>query len=306
MRTAQTLEQLRDKVLTWLSQQGQTGVLADIITQTLKANHTRRLVAEPWTFMRWPRRETFSVAADQTLYGLSNGFLFPRFFRLRSAERFLIEVTDQNYLEQNWEFDSTGDPVRFEFAGRFPVRRQPSVAAVVTATAASDAGKTVTLTGIDSSGDLTEETVTVGSASTALFESILAVRKNGDDAWTGTLTLSTVADGTILSLGASEYGKSYPYIRLLETPSSADTVDYEFYRTPRDLEDNDVTDIPPPFEDILVYDTLLEVQGYARSTEAELREWARNRDTLELAMQQTFLEGHTLGAAPNVMSIPYR
>jgi hypothetical protein len=52
-------------------------------------------------------------------------------------------------------------------------------------------------------------------------------------------------------------------LEFLNTPNSGDVIAYRFYRNPVVLSNaNDLTDIPPPFEDILVYDALIFYSGY--------------------------------------------
>lgn len=293
----ETFGQLTDRVLNWMSDSGNTGLMRTLVQDAIKDSHARRLTAEPWVFMRWPRIETFDLVAGQRTYTLHELYLFPRYMLNRRTNRPLEEIVDRGLLEHIQGFDETGDADRFVYSGRTKVQRQPTTASVITATSSnpSDNGKMVTITGLTSAGSVVSETLTLPNAGSTQFVEVLDVLKV-DPTWLGTLTIAAGAT-TLLQLGASEWGKSYQQFELLVTPTSADTIEYSFYRQPKTLShNNDLLDIPPPFTHLCVYDALLDLQGYTRATEAEMKRWREKSAELELAMQQSFLEGHTLGA----------
>lgn len=302
----ETFSQLTNRVLAWMSDEGNTGLMKTLVQDSIKDSHERRLTSEAWTFMRWPRRETFDLVAGQRVYTLHELFLFPRYMMNRRTGQPLVEISDRGFLDNYQGFDSTGDGPRFVYSGRTKVQQQPPSTSVITPTSsnAGDNGKAVIITGITASGAVISETITLPNAGATAFVEVLdPVKVEG--MWLGTLTISAGAT-TLLELGPTEWGKSYQQIEFLDTPTSADTVEYNFYRQPKPLShDNDILDIPPPFTHLCVYDALLDLPGYTRATGAEIKRWEMKVRELELAMSQTFLEGHTLGAeSPGIVYVP--
>lgn len=304
----ETYKSLQDRVLSWMSDQGNTGLMLTLVKDAIKDSHERRLTAEPWTFMRWPRIETFTLVPGQQAYTLHELWLFPRYLQNRRTNQPLVEVSDRNFLA-NYDTDTGynyNDGSQFVYSGRVKVQNQPLAATAITAASSDsgDNGNTVIVTGITASGAVISETLSLTISGSVGFARALDIVKVGTN-WAGTLTV-TAPGVTLLELGPAEFGKSYQQIELLEPPTSADVIEYSFYRQPKPLLlDNDTLDIPPPFTHLCVYDALLDLTGYTRATEAEVKRWRQKSADLELAMQQTFLEGHTLGAeSPGITYVP--
>jgi len=51
--------------------------------------------------------------------------------------------------------------------------------------------------------------------------------------------------------------------------------------------DNDLPDVPTPFEDLLVFDTLLSFASYNQYDAGTVKLWQIQRDEILLALQQT-------------------
>jgi hypothetical protein len=120
--------------------------------------------------------------------------------------------------------------------------------------------------------------------------------------WVGTLTLKA---GTtqLLKLFPTESGRSYTQLEFLNTPTTGDVIAYRFYRNPSPLSNaTDLTDIPSPFEDLLVYDALILYAGYNPVSKEALKVWTMQQGKLERKMQETFLEGQSLGAETRYVS----
>jgi len=101
----------------------------------------------------------------------------------------------------------------------------------------------------------------------------------------------------VLTLRASEYGRNYRQFVLEVAPTSADVVDYPFYKQPIRLSDNyDIPDIPAPYSDVLIYDSLLDLQGYSRATAGELQRWQDQQQSIGFNLENAYTDGQSLGA----------
>jgi hypothetical protein len=93
-------------------------------------------------------------------------------------------------------------------------------------------------------------------------------------------------------------GRSYARLFFLSIPDGGSTIEYKFYRQPSPLtNDNDLPDIPPPFSQILVWDTLLMFAGYNSDIgSAAVSVWRDNQQKLETQMIRAFQDAQSLGA----------
>lgn len=308
---ALTFGQLRTEVLGWLDEASASSTTATYINveNALKQAHTLRLTEENWKFMLWPRYETFSTVAGQRIYSLHQEYLRPYIFRNTTRNVPLTETPARNINPLGVDYNQDVDSDRFSLWGRSPFLAQPSSASVVTivSSSASDttAAKAITVLGDTTDGMRTDVITPNGTSSvagTVSFTQLLGVSKGA--AWAGTLTCtSNSAAVTNLKLFSTEYGRSYPQIEMLSLPSAGETIQYRFFRKPRDLSaDNDITDIPAPFERVLVFDALLLMGAYDNRLDGgRLSLWSKMREDLDLQLRQSQLEGQTLGAEPKLI-----
>jgi hypothetical protein len=103
-----------------------------------------------------------------------------------------------------------------------------------------------------------------------------------------------------LKLLASEYGRQYRQIELLNEPTAIETLIYKFYRKPSYLgSDNSIPDIPYPFSEVLVYDALLQMGVYNQNISATARGlWKEEQFRLEQGLIDYDDGPDALGAAP--------
>jgi hypothetical protein len=152
------------------------------------------------------------------------------------------------------------------------------------------------------SGTEREETLSDGSAWSTLtgtlsFDKILDITKVGAT-WTRTITI-TVGATTILTLLASEFGRQYRQLELTKSPTTTASILYRFFQRPRTLSrDNDIPQLPQEFSEILVYDTLLKLQGYARHTPDELFLFQQRQDELHKGLLDNYKATRPIGARP--------
>lgn len=301
-----TFAQLRTEILQWLDESAATSASSSYLNvgYALKQAHTIRLTEDNWKFMLWPRWESFTTVAGQSAYSLHQEFLRPYVFRNTTRNVSLTETPSRNIEQAGIDMIQDTNTDRFQLWGRSPVLAQPTSASVVTivSSSASDTGaaKAITILGDTASGVTSESitpTGTTPAAGTTSFTQILGVTKGA--AWTGTMTMtSNSAAVTNLSLFPSEYGRSYQQLQYLGTPASGETVQYRFYRKPKELtNDNDLTDIPPPFERVLVFDALLLMGAYDNRLDGgRMRLWTDMRNELDFQLRQSQLEGQSLGS----------
>lgn len=308
-----TLGDLRTELLGWLDEQNAATASTTYvnITAALKQAHTLRMTEDQWKFMLWPSEVSITTVANQQVYSLHQAFLRPYTMRNATRHTWMTETPSRNLASDSIDVDRDVNTDRYTLWGRSPIATQPTSASVVTivSTSASDnsASQAITITG-DTTGGVTTESITPNgttpAAGTTSFTNILEVTKAA--AWTGTMTMSTnSAAVTNLTLFPTEYGRSYPQLQLLYLPTTGETIKYRFYRTPRDLSSaNDITNVPPPFERILVYDALLLMGAYDKRLDGgRMGLWMKWRDDLDIQMRQTYIEGQSLGAEPRLIGM---
>jgi len=297
-----TFKQLQDAVLQWMADEGDTGTLRTLVKDGLNRTHQNLLNDDRYDFMLWPRNETLSVVATQKVYALHPRFSQPLYVYNPDTDTYLEEIPPKGLLESqaDWHDGTTDEVDRFMLTGISKVKAQPETPATVTVTSAGTAAATQSLiiTGV-SNGVPVSETLSSGGSWTTLtstntFEVIEDVTKVGTG-WAHTLTV-TCGTTTILTLPATELGIQYRMLELVETPTSAQTLLYRFYKEPRQLvNDNDVPDLPAQFDDILIYQTLLAMVGYTRASQDEQSLWQAQVRKLTDLLQQTYRASRTMG-----------
>jgi hypothetical protein len=304
-----TFENLREQVLTYLDQAGETGTPKDVVEQTLRRVHNSRLTERKWNFMLWDSLQTITTEAGKKFYSLHQEFFRPDFVFNRTAKRTMVQVHGGTLLPATGQVDydtalaaggdwtdQQGSALRFRLGSASPVQNQPSSASVLTVT--GESAKTVTVKGETSDGDVASETITVGTPGSIQFTRILQVTKG--DGWTATMTLtSNAAAVTILKLRADEYGRQYRQLELINEPTAVETLVYKFYRKPTYLDsDNTIPDIPAPFSEVLVYDALLQMGAYNANISAAAKQlWKEEQYRLEQGLIEYDEGPDSMGAA---------
>jgi hypothetical protein len=302
--TVRTLGDLRTEVLNWLDEAGATGTSLTNVTNALNSAHRRRLMKNLYPFMLWDTAETFSLTSGDQLYALHPEFHRPYYFYNRTKKQYWREVATRQLGPSGVKWNTDRDRQQFTLWGRTAVQNQPAAASVVTivSSSAADSGasKAITIRGV-ASGAVTSETInpdgTTPAVGSTSFSKILGVTKAA--AWTGTLTVSAGAV-TCLTLLPNEYGRSYQQLFLLGSPSTADEIEYRFYRLPKPLTNpNEITDLPPGHEQLLVWDALLLLAAYdGRLDAARKSEWKDWQAEAELTLNQSFIEIQSIEAEP--------
>lgn len=299
MANIRTFKNLQDEVLVWLDEAGDTDVTQTLVKQAIRAAHEKRLTDERWPFML-SRIKTFSTVLNQQTYSLDSEVLRLMYVKNLTTSLFLIEQTDQNILNAgyDWSIDQ-GSALSYAIWGHGEVQNQPSAASVlaITSSNSGDNGVQSVIVKGDTATGVQTETILANASGLIQFTEILKVTKSSG--WVGTMTMtSNAAAVTNLSLGASEYGKSYVPFYLLSAPSAVESLEYRFYRQPSALvNDNDRCDYPSPFEELLVWETLCDLAVYNNYAQPMVTYWMAKRDALLLSMQQTAGEAQTINQA---------
>lgn len=300
MANIRTFKNIQDETLTWLDEAGDTDVSLALVKQSIRAAHEKRLTDERWAFML-SRPKTFSTVVAQQTYALDSEVLRLMYVKNLTTKNFLKEFTDQNMLNSGYDWSVDIDSaLSYAIWGNLEVQNQPSSASVIAVSSSNTADNTVnsvTLRGDTALLGVQTETIACGASGAIVFTEILKVTKSAG--WVGTLTLtSNVAAVTNLTLAAGEYGKSFKPFYLFASPSVAESLEYRFYRQPSPLvADNDRPDYPAPFEELLVWDALLDLATYNSYDAGMINYWTRKRDALLLSMQQTTNEAQTINQA---------
>lgn len=310
MAYVKTRSDLRSEVLAWLDEAGASTTDTTYINANYALNTAlvKRLTQQNWRFMLH-KAQTFALVAGTTDYALH-----PMLDRLlyvydRTARRYFSEVPRRQVEGGGFRWNEQSDGQHFALWGVSPVQAQPTSASVVTivSSSAADTGssKAITIYGDTADGFTSDSITPTGTTPAAGTVSFLAGGITGvtkGAAWTGTLTATAnSAAVTVLKLFGSEYGRFYPVFRTLFTPTAANTLEYQFYRKPRPFAaDNDVCEIPAPYENILLWDALLLMAAYDARLDADrVGIWRDERDTLEAAMLQAYgIDGGSIGSLP--------
>ena len=295
-----TFKNLQDEALSLLGFRNDTGNMRELVKERIRANHDSRVNQGEHNFMVFPYPTTFTLTPGVRDYALHGAFRAPIYFRSRTTGEDLMEWKSDMLLDEELPaYDSTGGAADFQLRGVMTVQNLPTAAGTVAITssdAGADAGKTVTITGETSSGAVVEETIAVSATGSTSFARVLGIRKDGED-WTGTMTATHGGSTVLIELGPEEFGKEFRHFYLLRDPEDAEVIEYSFYRFGNRLEDdNDVPSIPAPFSRILVYDALLDLQGYARFSSAETQRFADSMLRLEQDLFATYEEGQSKSA----------
>ena len=286
-----TFYDLQQHVLRYIdeSESASTGSTRVLVKDAINRSHRRLLGSRTWSFMRWPGEVSLTTTAGTRTYALKHGMSKILTLYDQGTEQTFPLISRREWEAQGVDRVNRQDqPLGAIYGDTWPVSEQCpeddtqcAVLALSSSTVdAADSTITVVVTGI-ANGDYTTETLNVqhtGDAfpvySTARFSHILSVTKTGT--WAGTMTLkhADVDASTILTLSTTEYGKQYPTLEFIETPSAARTYLYTAQRTPAILSnDYDIPDTPYPFSEIHAYDALMDLCSY--NTELGARHYAQ-------------------------------
>jgi len=302
-----TLGDLRTDVLKWLDETDNTTETYDNITAALTMAHRQRCTENQYSFMLWRQPETFSLVSGQRRYILHSQTGKMLYVFNRTNNEYLVEMPWREVQDSGvrWLTDNIGK--RYVFVEPSPVAAQSTLDSVMTIVS-SNAGDTgsaydVYITGVIDGVEVTETVTPLGLTpvpTSTVFDAggIISITKTSD--WAGTLTLTDSAATTLLTLRPAEHSRSYPQIELLWTPTSADVIEYRFYRKPkRFTQAADIPDLPDEFADLLLWDALILMAAYDGDiSESRLAAWTDQRTKLETSLGQTFLDGSTVAAEP--------
>lgn len=274
-----TFKNIRDQVLTFLDLAGDTGHATDLVDYAINSAHEKVLIKDRWNFMLWPTPIAMTFTSNKRNFILHPEAVTLADFRNTTANTPMKETPTRN----RYDMGVDEDRYHFEFVNSAPVKAQPSTVGVVAVTGSAH------LKYLDANQNVVEEDVT-GANTTSSVSEIITVTKLNDSS----LTLTDIDANQLLFLSASQYGRSYPQIRLFDD-GNGDSGEYRFYRKPSLLvRDNDIPDIPYPFSRRLVFDALLELAQYNDAPVPGY--WMEQREDWDRQMRDTFLEGAMEGS----------
>lgn len=295
-----SLADLREEVLGWMDEAGDTDTSKTIVENALNQSNQQRS-----TQLRWPwmlsRVYTFTTVGGQSEYFLAEGALKLDYIRNRATKRNCIEISDEELVASDRDFGpnaDAGSELYFQFAGYSPIKQPLPTAGdtlTVTSSASETAAPSFTIEGEDGSGEACEETVAYGGTSSTTFTRVTRITRSGGTP-TGTLTLSTTGGLTLVSLTPAQKGKQYPIIRFILPCSGGAVIEYRYIKVPKKMTaDGDLPDVPFPYSNILVWDALVMIAAYNEVDSEASSVWKANRDNWEQALLASALHGDVAG-----------
>ena len=294
MATLSTFKDLKNQALLLLDQQGDlgSGSIGDQqVAAAIAMAHNKRLTSQRWSFMLWPNPIKFSFVTGVQVYTLHPRAQMLTEFWNTGAGQIMKEVPTRARYKSGTEFvdltaQTGGDRFRFEFVQDSPIQL-PFAEGKLQITSGG-----ATLYYIDTNGNDTTDVLTNGQFTSANVDTVYGVTKTD---LTQLLTITDSANTVVLNSPANQVPVPYRQIRLFGPGANNETAQYRFYRKPRYLSaDNDLPEIPFPFNHILVYDALLELYTYNDYTPPEY--WLKQQKDWEDQLNQTFQEGEMEGA----------
>lgn len=306
-----TFLDIQDAVLDRIGDGDDQDKMRDLVKVAINTVNRQVLTERRYQFMLWPKVETLSVVANTKVYPLHPQFSQLWYGQSVTTEDFLEEIPAGGIIEMgdNIITGESDNPYRFILTTVQNIKTQPSSngTLVVTTTGGTESsGNKIIVKGINTNGEYVEETLSSGSNWTSLTSStswsvIESISKVGAT-WTRTITCTRGSD-TILTLLATEFGRQYRQLELLKIPTTSVTFNYRFYRKPLKLvNDNDTLQVPEEFDDILVYGSLLDLQGFARPESAELKLWQDRFKDLVDQMQKQYQHSRSLNGRANFIN----
>lgn len=331
MAQQKTFLQLQNDALRWIDEVSDVDALRDNVKQAIVNAQNTRLASRAWPFMQWPQPALLYTVVGQREYSLHPEYFRPIYFYNRTAKQYLRQVNSSTFLPatqggaplasvdeslSGTDWRSVSGPAwKFELRGYAGVLQQPEQGTESYITIQSDsaldvaAGREVRIIGAGYDGQITSETIVANGllgagTNTKLFEKVFQVIKLGD--WTGTVSVRSNANTReLVALKPWETSRSYQQLYLLSTPTSVEVIEYHFTRQPLPLEeDTDIPDIPPPFQDILVYDALIDLAAYTPVEPGSLKIWAARQAKLEEGLLDMY-GGEALSIERDEQFVPY-
>jgi len=293
-----TLANLREEVLGWMDEAGDTDTSKTIVENALNQSNSQRS-----TQLRWPwmlsRVYMFTTVSGQQEYHLAEGALRLDWIRNQTTKRPCIEVPDEALLSRESGPSAPAETALFfQKAGFSPIKQPiPAGGSLLTLTSSlADTTPSFIIEGEDASGDLIEETLVVGGTTAQTFTRVTRITR-GSAAAIGVLTLSTVTGALpLVSLSPSQAGKQFPLIRFITPASDASVIEYRFVKVPhRMTADGDLPDVPFPYSNILVWDALIMIAAYNEVDSEASNVWKANRDNWEQSLLASSFVGDTAG-----------
>jgi hypothetical protein len=308
-----TFKNLYQQVLQQTDEINDVNIARDVVVNLINTAHELRCAEYP-ELLLWDTPETFSTVVGQQQYSLHQVFDRPLYFYNRTSKTLMIEVPRRNIEVETPSLDSavTGPAIHFSFWGHNNVKAQPTSASTITLVSdhTSDTGSDyeVAVRGINADGDLVAETVTLSGttpvATSDTYTKLFQITK--EQAFNGQLTATSNSGAvTNLKLRPDEFGRQYNQVWLLERPTTAETIEYRFYRKPDYLvNDYDIPNIPAPYSKLLVYDALLQWGAYNTDTQDKtLTLWKEMQTAWERNLQNYIKEGQSLGAQTRTVRV---
>jgi hypothetical protein len=299
-----TFLELQNAVLSRIGDESDQDKMRDLAKLAINSVHRQVLTERRYSFMIWPKVETLAIEAGRKFYPAPAQFAQLWYGHNESSGDWLEEVPAGGIIESGANFvnGESDVPYRFLLTATQNVKMQPTTAGTITITTTGgteSSANRVIVKGVDNNGNYVEETLSNGSAwstltSTTSWAVVESITKYGAE-WTRTIT-ATIGSDTILVLLAAEFGRQYRQIELVAEPTADIEFLLRFYRKPLKLVyDNDIPQIPDTYDDILVFGSLIDLQGYARPEPGELREWKDQREKLINQMQQQYQQTRSTG-----------
>ena len=309
-----TYKQLQDEVLESMGDAQDEGTLRSLVKTHLQRVHQKVLTQDQWDFMLWPRTESFTTTINQKTYNLHPEFFQPLYFFDTVGKEYLEVVPVKQTVEVGEDiYEGTAEvPDRIQINSIVGVQGQPTTAAVVTVTTTGgveSATNSLVVRGIVDDM-VQEETLSSASSWSTIsgslaFSHIISITKVGNS-WSRKITV-TCDSTTVLVLLASEWAKQYQQVEFFVNPSSASAIYYRFYRKPRTLTlDNDATEVPSEFDDLLVLRAKLKMTGFSRADANEINEWRETESELMNQLRQTYQQSRALNSRPRYVTYVQR
>lgn len=271
-----TRKQIKDNVIAITKQDStQIGSLVnDFINLTLREINNPGWASPGnnhlWSFLR--RKSTFSASSEDTV--LERDVDKIALIRYTTNPIKLTRVPDEMFYRYIPNPTQTGSPKYYrEWAIDGLSTKLASADKLDILSSSSSDGSTFTVTIVGYvSGRLTAESYTLNGTSVVSGSNTwdareIFVSKSG--ATTGNITVRRNSNSaTVLTLGAQETSPRFKVVSLYPIPSSALTLNIEYYRAIRDLyNDTDTPDIPEKFQSAIVAGTICKILQYLGRSE---------------------------------------
>ena len=288
-----TFKDLQDRMIRWLDDTSMPTY--QLAKDAINASHRRLLTSYRWPFMRWPRRESFTTTQGVVDYTLKVGMGAPiDIWDMQLKKNVPVIPTREFEAEQIDLSAPLQVPDGIMFGSMWPVSAQPVVASTLSLVSTAGDLSTVLVRGLDATGNLTEELVTMNGTTPVMTANTYLHLTNLSKStvpWQGTLTVSA-GSTTLVTLGATTPSNLWPTIRFSQPPFGNLNYTFTGYRLPRTLvNDGDIPETPFPYSEFHVYDALLDYATYNTELgQKEMDLWKDRAKDLKDGLYQRFDE----------------